>query len=107
MLSMQNRIRIVSSPACHGNAQFLKGRPRGVMSKGKIDTARLRKAPDPPSAAQGRQCFTDRIIENFHLVTRTRRSTCDRYRPSRSEEHASELQSLTRISYAAFGMKKI
>src|SRR3546814_4632505 len=38
--------------------------------------------------------------------TARRRSGCNRYRPRRSEEHTSELQSLMRISYAVFCLKK-
>src|SRR3546814_2388682 len=34
------------------------------------------------------------------------RSIVERFRPSRSEEHTSELQSLMRISYAVFCLKK-
>src|SRR3546814_4524908 len=34
------------------------------------------------------------------------KSSCTRWRPGRSEEHTSELQSLMRISYAVFCLKK-
>src|SRR3546814_1731196 len=40
-------------------------------------------------------------VSNFVLV-----STDKAVRPTRSEEHTSELQSLIRISYAAFCLKK-
>src|SRR3546814_2764378 len=44
------------------------------------------------------------------LKTRPKRTTCSRSKtstpPSRSEEHTSELQSLMRISYAVFCLKK-
>src|SRR3546814_10081055 len=41
-----------------------------------------------------------------HLVGRCRRVGCGEDRHLRSEEHTSELQSLMRISYAVFCLKK-
>src|SRR3546814_4937950 len=41
-----------------------------------------------------------------HVVVRTRRVPHDNYTSTRSEEHTSELQSLMRISYAVFCLKK-
>src|SRR3546814_17379878 len=40
------------------------------------------------------------------ILFRARKSTHMRREPSRSEEHTSELQSLMRISYAVFCLKK-
>src|SRR3546814_2848231 len=47
-----------------------------------------------------------RFAEYLHHFLHARRSRRDRQRRSRSEEHTSELQSLMRISYAVFCLKK-
>src|SRR3546814_1249197 len=60
------------------------------------------------------QCFKpacSRRAPQFASATSTPSSPCDRVRASppwasRSEEHTSELQSLMRISYAVFCLKK-
>src|SRR3546814_4080690 len=45
------------------------------------------------------------IVERWRSIRRRRGHACDRHR-HRSEEHTSELQSLMRISYAVFCLKK-
>src|SRR3546814_3927041 len=42
----------------------------------------------------------------YHRIAPVRQSAPTRRRPARSEEHTSELQSLMRISYAVFCLKK-
>src|SRR3546814_9454894 len=56
---------------------------------------------------------TERLVgahKHFHcayvVVSRTAQFVRDTIRDSRSEEHTSELQSLMRISYAVFCLKK-
>src|SRR3546814_5791533 len=55
-----------------------------------------RQAPGPPGA----QAIPQGLV--FHPPPRQRKGTA----PVRSEEHTSELQSLMRISYAVFCLKK-
>src|SRR3546814_2435589 len=59
-------------------------------------TARTRGTVPPPTA---RRTLT-------HLLPPTRLISSPRRRKGRSEEHTSELQSLMRISYAVFCLKK-
>src|SRR3546814_11124535 len=56
----------------------------------RYDLSRLRRRPDPEAMA--------RCLSAVHAQPRCRRR--------RSEEHTSELQSLMRISYAVFCLKK-
>src|SRR3546814_6347591 len=51
------------------------------------------------------RAYLTRIARNLS-VDRTRRQTRDRVASYRSEEHTSELQSLMRLSYAVFCLKK-
>src|SRR3546814_5178765 len=71
-------------------------------------TTLFRSSSSEPSAStidsvvitvRGSVSFTDRSI-------RSRMSICRYFRRFRSEEHTSELQSLMRISYAVFCLKK-
>src|SRR3546814_3147090 len=48
----------------------------------------------------------DRIFRNRHAAARRRAPAWRNGRADRSEEHTSELQSLMRISYAVFCLKK-
>src|SRR3546814_8843187 len=48
--------------------------------------------------------ITGTMISSINTVDRTIKSPC--WRATRSEEHTSELQSLMRISYAVFCLKK-
>src|SRR3546814_3651713 len=48
----------------------------------------------------------DRRAQRVHRPQGARRGRCAGVRPRRSEEHTSELQSLMRISYAVFCLKK-
>src|SRR3546814_9264036 len=58
-----------------------------------------RRQVDLPGGGDGGQA-EDRRLPVHHPASRPRR------RPHRSEEHTSELQSLMRISYAVFCLKK-
>src|SRR3546814_9916592 len=61
-------------------------------------TRRETRSRDPRDEGSGRQRVLWRL---------TRRCVCDRIKACRrSEEHTSELQSLMRISYAVFCLKK-
>src|SRR3546814_7656678 len=61
--------------------------------------------PEPANSARG-QVYRERF-HNRDVVRRDRnRSYRQRASPGRSEEHTSELQSLMRISYAVFCLKK-
>src|SRR3546814_6536169 len=66
-----------------------QGRPVRRLRPGRCDPHR----PAPPHP-------TDPIHPGHH------RAALDGARPTRSEEHTSELQSLMRISYAVFCLKK-
>src|SRR3546814_8125690 len=70
--------------------------------------ARQRAAPCVALVASGCGRHLDQGRERAAriLVARRRARGRDRYRPQRSEEHTSELQSLMRISYAVFCLKK-
>src|SRR3546814_4904027 len=52
-----------------------------------------------------RAMFGDRMVESFEWV-KDRMDPVGLLNPNRSEEHTSELQSLMRISYAVFRLKK-
>src|SRR3546814_7111821 len=72
-----------------------------VARKFSIPSTRSRKQPSAcqkrsfaPSAKMASKPFTNEEVEDFIMYT------------SRSEEHTSELQSLMRISYAVFCLKK-
>src|SRR3546814_7931728 len=56
------------------------------------------------NAAQGPLGLVFELVQRNLLLTRHIRRA--KARPSRSEEHTSELQSLMRISYAVFCLKK-
>src|SRR3546814_4672587 len=59
--------------------------------------------------AQGRLPEYGRVPESATVAASTRegaRAAASRWQPDRSEEHTSELQSLMRISYAVFCLKK-
>src|SRR3546814_7058631 len=62
-----------------------------------------------PSVALGGAVHADHRKADPHvsgLVRRHQLGRCDHRRNPRSEEHTSELQSLMRISYAVFCLKK-
>src|SRR3546814_1163320 len=69
---------------------------------------RPRKGRHPPRGGRGRQrgVGSARQARGQALVAADRRHVAARNRPARSEEHTSELQSLMRISYAVFCLKK-
>src|SRR3546814_3226827 len=58
----------------------------------------------PPAALLGRHCT--HAARRTREAPRQRRRTAEGARRPRSEEHTSELQSLMRISYAVFCLKK-
>src|SRR3546814_4838075 len=60
-----------------------------------VDPCRVSAASEPRRGDQRKRC--DQRRGQFHQ---------DRFRQSRSEEHTAELQSLMRISYAVFRLKK-
>src|SRR3546814_5828836 len=75
---------------------FDKARVRAVIApfnSGKYEGARLYPPRRDTSATRRRAGHADRRCAGDH-------------RPTRSEEHTSELQSLMRISYAVFCLKK-
>src|SRR3546814_8051414 len=64
----------------------------------------FRTTPSPTSAAHGRKSARRVLLLRYSL--RLNIVVSDREVAGRSEEHTSELQSLMRISYAVFCLKK-
>src|SRR3546814_4788472 len=62
--------------------------------------------PHPESAACAHRRNAHRSGRTGSAAPLARRRGCASVLPSRSEEHTSELQSLMRISYAVFCLKK-
>src|SRR3546814_833577 len=81
---------------CTATVGALRTNP-GFPAPYKPDCAKLRKLDDPPHTPS-RTVRTD--------LRPSRWSVMHRSRGVRSEEHTSELQSLMRISYAVFCLKK-
>src|SRR3546814_1160448 len=75
-------------------------RPTAVAAEAAPDMSASVQAADDPNAQQRKNAMVGRANEgsdvNPHRLTA----------PVRSEEHTSELQSLMRISYAVFCLKK-
>src|SRR3546814_3560891 len=72
---------------------------------------RSRQAHGPPQARAGEhRPAVARTARHLHAASGTvhsrRGEAAQAHRPARSEEHTSELQSLMRISYAVFCLKK-
>src|SRR3546814_3707330 len=65
-------------------------------------------SPSPGPTVSGSGCADDetRFYIQFRGLERKASSPCSTSRADRSEEHTSELQSLMRISYAVFCLKK-
>src|SRR3546814_10082144 len=85
--------------------RWLRGRARTRRRSRRLPTAR------PILARKGRTRSMDRvssakIAEINYLKPITCKLFCRAMDESRSEEHTSELQSLMRISYAVFCLKK-
>src|SRR3546814_9018168 len=60
----------------------------------------------PAGAAQGQRRIAATVEEQQHLLAARQRLVDRGHQRWRSEEHTSELQSLMRISYAVFCLKK-
>src|SRR3546814_6412928 len=97
-------------------ALFLSGSPPGILPAG-ADAANASLAMSTPPAAHAAANVAppsnSRLFISMCLVLQKRFSLPDcrptqngRQRFRRSEEHTSELQSLMRISYAVFCLKK-
>src|SRR3546814_1371172 len=87
----------------------IRGRPRGQLYPAsallcRIDPARPASAPRKPRV-NARRPDTDRARLRT-AETAVGADTAGRHLVGRSEEHTSELQSLMRISYAVFCLKK-
>src|SRR3546814_7600879 len=68
----------------------------------------VEQGPRPRAARRGKVPL-DELAETVHILDRAElepRPVALVLEPSRSEEHTSELQSLMRISYAVFCLKK-
>src|SRR3546814_4455496 len=74
----------------------------GGHHEGQLEGFRLRKAPR--RVAEHRPAQVDHAV--LGLIVERRRRPAELHGGVRSEEHTSELQSLMRISYAAFCLKK-
>src|SRR3546814_9033060 len=79
-----------------------RGRPAAVLASGLVGLDRTRELQGA-AAAMVRDDLPDRYHARKRLPARDPRLAPPR---SRSEEHTSELQSLMRISYAVFCLKK-
>src|SRR3546814_1373954 len=83
-------------------AQWLRGRPCAVAKLGGCaGDMEAAHTPDPMSKAMGSKAadYNEIPLCHHHHDIQTRKGW-------RSEEHTSELQSLMRISYAVFCLKK-
>src|SRR3546814_6053843 len=86
-------------------------RPRGLelqaggAGKGRLDARCNSGEPGSLPPPAGRVGAAGAMIAEG-VEQHERASPTDPHRPSRSEEHTSELQSLMRISYAVFRLKK-
>src|SRR3546814_3502416 len=75
-----------------------------VLSEGRL--LNLGNATGHPSFVMSNS-FTNQVLAQIELYTKTSEYPVGVYvLPKRSEEHTSELQSLMRISYAVFCLKK-
>src|SRR3546814_8534873 len=78
--------------------------PHSLVSRGLIPYRSQSRAADPPSRhSRSRKPVA---LLNMGGVCTDRKEHPDATDVARSEEHTSELQSLMRISYAAFCLKK-
>src|SRR3546814_9178962 len=84
--------------------------PRSTRTDTLFPYTSLFRSTRPPAtgAPRGTATRCRRWSPAAGTPSRWRRARCDRLRgwPARSEEHTSELQSLMRISYAVFCLKK-
>src|SRR3546814_9232665 len=86
-----------AQPAPHqlSTTSFVDLLPLPTLSIEQRDTQTQPRAPDSCLHQTSVEGFTDAVTWSFVI-----------FRNSRSEEHTSELQSLMRISYAVFCLKK-
>src|SRR3546814_9370484 len=95
-----------TAPPCPYTALFRSGRSRpGASARCADHAGRVRRMDDQPRSGVASAAGRARLA-----VAVLGASTCGRHRDElyrgRSEEHTSELQSLMRISYAVFSLKK-
>src|SRR3546814_9006592 len=96
------RISDWSSDVCSSDLTLISSSPDPVAGP-----ARARGATGPPPAPSGVRAGSARCRDTWYAGSpRYRRPPPFGAPPERSEEHTSELQSLMRISYAVFCLKK-
>src|SRR3546814_8164560 len=83
-----------------GEGTYLLVAAAGIRNLDRLRNCRAGDIRDGARFAAGNVAYRDR------LIYRTARLTLTSIVPGRSEEHTSELQSLMRISYAVFCLKK-
>src|SRR3546814_9571233 len=79
--------------------------PYTTLFRSAFVSTRIRSAPSCRHRSCGQACRSDRPSYSFHRRC-SRRARTGEIAATRSEEHTSELQSLMRISYAVFCLKK-
>src|SRR3546814_7868387 len=102
------RISDWSSDVCSSDLESLKGSQIGYAVSHVLDLSAM-AAPAVESTltdVDRKSCIIGKTLCNFiNCVVHATHITLEPYE-SRSEEHTSELQSLMRISYAVFCLKK-
>src|SRR3546814_4940430 len=98
------RISDWSSDVCSSDLSARTRRPAAVARA--IGTAAILRSAFEGWAHRNASSGALRIGHHTPIATSTSRSSRARRRGRRSEEHTSELQSLMRISYAVFCLKK-
>src|SRR3546814_8134882 len=102
------RISDWSSDVCSSDLGFLpQGRstPETPLHCGCLDPD-APSASAAPAATSGSRASTEASFRTTGAAGRSPSARCLRSSSGRSEEHTSELQSLMRISYAVFCLKK-
>src|SRR3546814_2013365 len=85
---------------------FRHGGHDSVDRPSPVASSILRRCPDPPCSASPPPCACRHAPPPHRSPPRRPPPAWPRPRSWRSEEHTSELQSLMRISYAVFCLKK-
>src|SRR3546814_9312289 len=101
-LAMRERTNDAATRSVWGSISFMGRTIAQMVRGGERATAQVAKLDRALRTASCRNPANDRPTRSFRPCDRTRQ---DRLR-LRSEEHTSELQSLMRISYAVFCLKK-